>query len=389
MARRRPLVHNGFRNGSIGRITTTGRVEQLQVRNAGIAARRASRPGPDGALWFTNEGSDSIGRITTGGTITNVRPTPASAGRSAITAGATALSGSPTRAATVDRADYDSRPRSRTTCPRASAARGASPQGRTAPSGSPTGTTVARGHTAREAGKETRSVGRPAARSRASRMRAFAARSGSSRGPDGALWLTNYRGTLDRADHDRRHRHGPSGTRASAGLATSPRGRTVPSGSRTGDTIGRIDRDPRQRQQLQALEHPRPVGDRGRAGRCALVHQLPGRHDRADTPPAPSRTFPGRQHSWAAGDRGGAGRRALVRQLPGQLPRADHHGRCGRQRQARDHRQAVGDRRRAGRRHLVHQSTATTRLVASGCSRHGNRRRRTTCPGPGTKKDLR
>jgi streptogramin lyase len=41
--------------------------------------------GPDGALWFTNDGNDSIGRITTGGAVSNYRLSPPSP--SGITAG--------------------------------------------------------------------------------------------------------------------------------------------------------------------------------------------------------------------------------------------------------------------------------------------------------------
>ena len=56
---------------SIGRITTTGMVTNYtdpSINNPlGITA------GPDGALWFTNHGNDSIGRITPiGATVTNV-----------------------------------------------------------------------------------------------------------------------------------------------------------------------------------------------------------------------------------------------------------------------------------------------------------------------------
>ena len=57
--------------GSIGRISTTGRVTLFAGshidRPAGIAV------GPDGALWFTNSGNNSIGRITTSGNIVNYR----------------------------------------------------------------------------------------------------------------------------------------------------------------------------------------------------------------------------------------------------------------------------------------------------------------------------
>ena len=55
--------------GSIGRITTAGVVTNYTAPAStdpdGITA------GPDGALWFTNAGNDSIGRITTAGVVTN------------------------------------------------------------------------------------------------------------------------------------------------------------------------------------------------------------------------------------------------------------------------------------------------------------------------------
>ncbi len=54
---------------SIGRITTSGTVTNYTgtgvITPVGIAA------GPDGALWFTNLYGNSIGRITTSGTVTN------------------------------------------------------------------------------------------------------------------------------------------------------------------------------------------------------------------------------------------------------------------------------------------------------------------------------
>jgi virginiamycin B lyase len=46
----------------------------------GIAA------GPDGAMWFTNESNNAIGRITTGGAVTNFTD-PGISGPDSITAG--------------------------------------------------------------------------------------------------------------------------------------------------------------------------------------------------------------------------------------------------------------------------------------------------------------
>jgi virginiamycin B lyase len=56
-------------NNSIGRITTTGTV--TNYKGHGIADPEGIITGPDGALWFTNAVPDgSIGRITTAGKVT-------------------------------------------------------------------------------------------------------------------------------------------------------------------------------------------------------------------------------------------------------------------------------------------------------------------------------
>ena len=52
-------------NNSIGRITTGGTV--TNYTGTGISGPEGITSGPDGALWFTNSGNNSIGRITTGG----------------------------------------------------------------------------------------------------------------------------------------------------------------------------------------------------------------------------------------------------------------------------------------------------------------------------------
>ena len=130
-AGRRPVVHQ--LPGQLDRADHHPRHRhELQAREhprpAGITA------GPDGALWFTNR--DSIGRITTGGTVTSFRhasigdPWGITAGPDGAlwftNIGATRSGGSPPAAP------------SRTSGTRASAARGRSRRVRTAPSGSPT-----------------------------------------------------------------------------------------------------------------------------------------------------------------------------------------------------------------------------------------------------------
>ena len=75
--RRRVVVHEPRRLqrgdlGSIGRITTTGTV--TNYRDASISEPVGIVAGPDGALWFTNEGINSIGSIgsiTTAGIVTD------------------------------------------------------------------------------------------------------------------------------------------------------------------------------------------------------------------------------------------------------------------------------------------------------------------------------
>jgi streptogramin lyase len=56
-------------NNSIGRITTAGVVTSFT--GTGISEPIGIATGPDGNLWFTNYANQSIGRITPGGTVTN------------------------------------------------------------------------------------------------------------------------------------------------------------------------------------------------------------------------------------------------------------------------------------------------------------------------------
>jgi streptogramin lyase len=50
-------------NASIGRITTSGRI--TNYTGTGISGPDGIVAGPDGAMWFTNQSNSSIGRITT------------------------------------------------------------------------------------------------------------------------------------------------------------------------------------------------------------------------------------------------------------------------------------------------------------------------------------
>ncbi len=58
-------------NDSVGRVTTTGMI--TNYADPSVAKPTAIAAGSDGALWFTNSGNSSIGRITTDGVITNFR----------------------------------------------------------------------------------------------------------------------------------------------------------------------------------------------------------------------------------------------------------------------------------------------------------------------------
>ena len=206
------FTNNG--NNSIGRITTTG--DGHELHRPGIDAPSGIAAGPDGALWFTNSGNNSIGRITTTGTVTK-------------------LHRHRHQAPTGSRPDP------------------------TARSGSPTAAT-------------TRSDGSP----RPGRSRNYTGAGiddpiGITAGPDGALWFTN------------------SGNNSI--------GRITTTGTVTNYT------DP---------EHQQPRRHRGRARRRAVVHQQRQQLDRADhhdrhaspTTPTPA-SIPG-------GDHGRARRRALV-----------------------------------------------------------------------------
>jgi virginiamycin B lyase len=63
------LWFTNYGNNSIGRVTTTGKVHLYT--GAAIDEPYEITAGPDGALWFTNHGNNSIGRITTSGKVTH------------------------------------------------------------------------------------------------------------------------------------------------------------------------------------------------------------------------------------------------------------------------------------------------------------------------------
>jgi streptogramin lyase len=70
----------------IGRITTAGSVSEFLVPTANSEPFRIA-PGPDGAMWFTEISANKIGRITTTGSITEFPIPTSEAGPIDITAG--------------------------------------------------------------------------------------------------------------------------------------------------------------------------------------------------------------------------------------------------------------------------------------------------------------
>ena len=64
------LWFTNYGSNTIGEITTTGTVSNFT--DPSISKPIDITTGPDGALWFTNQGNNSIGRITTGGSVTQL-----------------------------------------------------------------------------------------------------------------------------------------------------------------------------------------------------------------------------------------------------------------------------------------------------------------------------
>ena len=261
------MVHQLAGNNSIGRITTAGAV--TNYTGIGIKRPLAIAAGPDGALWFTNERQqlDRADHHRPGRSPTT--PAPASAARTRSSPGRTGPCGSPTR--TTPRSGGSPPPGwSPTTPAPASTSRTGSPRGPTGRCGSPTAATTRSGGSPPPVRSPTTPA--PASPTRGDRGRAGRGAvvhqlrydnsigrittagvvtnyrgtgiddpDGIAAGPDGALWFTNSRQQLDRADHHRRGGH-----------------------------------------QLHRHRHQQPRGDHGRTGRRAVVHQLRQQLDRAD-----------------------------------------------------------------------------------------------------------
>ena len=206
--------------------------------NLGIEGPYGITVGPDGALWFTNSGS--IGRITTGGTVT-IYTDPSIYNRTGSRPARTGHCGSP--AAATTKSGGSTRPREplRPTPTQAWSTHSGSRRARTGRCGSPT-TGAPQLHRA-----DRPTTGRVTTYTDPS----IAQPVGITAGPDGAVWFTNSRRTtLHRADHHQRDSHqlpGPAATtvrdhgRAGRGAvvhhhAAEPIGRITTSGTVTNYT---------------------------------------------------------------------------------------------------------------------------------------------------------
>ena len=214
----------------------TGVAAVVTARAAGAAVTQFSDPtisdptsitvGPDDALWFTNSGNNTIGRVTTSGVVTNYAD-PTIANPTSIAAGPTTRCGSPTTAAIPSGASATAGIVSKYTDP---------------------------------------TIVKPI---------------DITAGPDGAMWFTNFNNSigristtgcdhqLHRSQHCEPHQHhrGP--------------GRRVV----VHQLQQQLDRpDHHERRDRHALHQPqrRSQQHRGRARRRAVVHQSRQSHDRPD-----------------------------------------------------------------------------------------------------------
>ena len=99
------FIENGA--SKIGRITTAGVVTEFPVLSANPQLQNITT-GPDGALWFTEYAGNKIGRITTAGVVTEFPIPTAGSNPSASRRVRTARCGSP-NPAQPDRAHHDRR----------------------------------------------------------------------------------------------------------------------------------------------------------------------------------------------------------------------------------------------------------------------------------------
>ena len=290
--------------------------------------RRHQRPdgitaGPDGALWFTNPtGNDSIGRITTTGTVTSYTSTGIDS-PAGSRPGRTGRCGSPTPATARSGGSPPPGRSPATPAPASTARRGSRPA-RTGRCGSPTPGT-------------TRSGGSP---------------------PPGTV--TSYTGpgiSVPAGDHGR-----------------ARRGAVV---HQHRQQLDRADHHHRDGHQLHRHRHQRPGRDHGRAGRGAVVHQRGNNSIGRITTTGTVTNYTGTSIHEPEGITAGPGRGAVVHQRRRQLDRADHHRRNGHHLHRPRHRRPGGDH---GRARTGRCGSPTTAAARSGGSPPPARSPSTTTP---------
>ena len=368
----------------------------MTIYRGGINSPGVIATGADGALWFTNRGNDSIGRITTTGSGHQLHRHRHQPARSGSRPGPTAPCGSPTRAPTrLDRADHHHRDGHQ--LHRRRHQRPGRDRGRTR-----------RRPVVHQPRTTTRSGGSPPpGRSPTTPAPASAARIGIAAGPDGALWFTNSGsnsiGRITTAGTVTNYT-GP-GISGPGGIAAGPDGALW--FTNYVEQLDRADHHHRDGHQLHRHRHQRPGRDHGRARRRPVVHQRrtttrsggsppPGRVtnytgtgisgpagsrpgptapcgsptrrqqlDRADHHHRDGHQLHRRRHQRPGRDHGRSRRRPVVHQPEQQLDRADHHHRDGHQLHRPRHQQPGRDRGRARRRPVVHQPGQATRSGGS------------------------
>ena len=362
---------------------------------AGIKSPAGITAGPDGDLWFTDTGDNSIGRMTPAGVLAFFTGTGIS--------GPYGIAVGPGRRPVVhqlgqqlDRADHPGGRGVELHGHRHQLPRTGSRRARTASCGSPTRATTRSGGSRRRgwcrtspATEHQRPVrdrvgpGRePVVHQRRQRLdradhaagggvelrryRHQRPAAGSPSGPDGNLWFTNADNDVDRADHaggrgDQLHRHRHRARRA--GSPSGPDGNlwfTNAATTRSGGSPrpGRCRTSPVPASAARTGSRPGPDGNLWFTNPASTsIGRI--------TPAGVVSTFAGAGISGPVRDRGGPGREPLVHQPGQQLDRADHAGGRG----VELHRAPASAHRRGSRRVRTatcgSPTTATTRSGGS------------------------
>ena len=230
-------------------------------------------PGPDGALWFTKSGGNRIGRITTGGTITEFAIPTSNAFPFTITAG-------PDGALWFTEQDLNATKIGRITTAGA-ITEFPVPTASSQPTGIAAGSDGALWFT--EDGAATRSAG--SHRRHGHRIHLpgspgrTVTRSGSRRGRTARCGSPNS-GTSDRADHDRRHCHQLRGSHRNSGASRyRGRGQTARCGSPRAPAARSGGSRPAGRDRVRAptATATRTGSRRGRTARCGSPRAISAR----------------------------------------------------------------------------------------------------------------